>query len=280
MTVFDPPLAQCLICDSDDIHEYHRDANDVRIFRCRGCGVQFMNPQYSDRHLADYYSRYTRVEPEWDEPLAYCHNLYLKILETYVPSKGALLDVGSGRGHLLAAALQRGWNAEGYEIDGPLARELSARLGTEVKCGDFPELGWRAGQFDAVVMLHVLEHVKNPARYLRAIRTMLAENGILFLALPNIHSLSSRAKFFLEKLRLRTKNVGAYYDTGHHLWYFTPETLTHLLSGFGFDVRYTRGGHRVRPNQSKIKRFVMWNVTERNLLHSTFLCVAQKRVGT
>jgi hypothetical protein len=64
-----------------------------------------MNPQYTDQHLADYYSQYTKDEPERDEPLQYGHNFYLEILENYVPSKGSLLDIGSGKGHLLAAAL-------------------------------------------------------------------------------------------------------------------------------------------------------------------------------
>jgi len=125
----------------------------------------------------------------------------------------------------------------------------------------------------------VLEHVKDPARYLAAIRGMLGEDGILFLACPNIHSLSSRAKLLLEKSRVRTRNVGAYYDTGHHLWYFTPQTLKRMLSRFGFEVRSMRSAHRIRPNQSGFKRFVMWNITERNLLHSAFLCVAQKRLS-
>lgn len=236
-----------------------------------------MNPQYTDQHLADYYSHYTREEPEWNEPLQYGHNFYLELLENHVPSKGSLLDIGSGKGHLLAAALQRGWNARGYEIDCPLAMRLASKLGTEVQCGDFLKLPWQEAQFDAVVMHHVLEHLKNPAKYLQAIHHMLRGRGILFVALPNIDSLSSRAKFFLEQMHLRTKNVGAYYDTSHHLWYFTPRTLSETLARFGFDVCYMRSGHRVRPHQTKIRRFIMRNITEKNLLHSTFLCIAQKR---
>ena len=236
-----------------------------------------MNPQYTDQHLASYYSQYTRDEPEWDEPLQYGHNFYLEILEHYVPSKGSLLDIGSGKGHLLAAALQRGWNARGYEIDCDLAKKLSSKLNTQVQCGDFSKLAWQEGQCDAVVMHHVLEHLKDPTEYLRTIHHMLRERGILFVALPTISSLSSRVKFFLEKLHLRTQNIGAYYDSSHHLWYFTPRTLRQTLSRFGFDVCYMRSGHRVRPHQTKIKRFIMRNITERNLLHSTFLCLAQRR---
>ncbi len=277
MATFDPPLSHCLMCSSDDIREYHRDAKDIKVFRCDKCGIQFMNPQYTDQHLADYYSRYTRDEPEWNEPLMYGHDFYLKILESYVPTKGSLLDVGAGKGHLLRAALQRGWNASGYEIDCELARKLTNTLDIQVHCGEFNAVGWQDGQFDAVVMHHVLEHLKNPVRYLQSIHRILRDVGFLFIALPNIHSLSSRYKLFLEKAHIRKNNIGAYYDTSHHLWYFTPGTLSQFLSRLGFDVRYMRSGHRVRPNQTKVKRFLMRNITERNLWHSTFLCIAQKR---
>lgn len=277
MASFDSPLTHCLICKSDCISKYHRDMDNIVIFRCGSCGIEFMNPQYSDRYLAEYYSRYTRDEPEWDEPLHYGHNFYLEILERYLPAKGSLLDIGAGKGHLLAAAIERGWNASGYEIDCSIATLLAARMGINVVCGDFIKLGWSAGQFDAVVMHHVLEHCKDPGSYLTAIHRMVRHDGFLFLVLPNIRSLSSQVKFVLEKLHLRTKNVGAYYDTSHHLWYFTPGTLKRTLDTYGFDVLYMRSGHRVRPHQTRVRRFIMRNITERNLLHSTFLCIARKR---
>lgn len=277
MATFDPPLARCLLCASDAIHEYHRDANNVAIFRCSTCGVQFMNPQYTDRHLVDYYAGYTQDEPQWNEPLAYGHNVYLQLLERYLPAKGKLLDIGAGHGHLLCAALERGWDASGYEVDDSLAASLTKKLGTEVRSGDFTTLDWPRRAFDAIVMHHVLEHLKNPPAYLRTIQDLLRGEGILFLVLPNIHSLSSLMKFLLERLHLRTRNVGAYYDTSHHLWYFTPTTLRRLLLRSGFEILYTRSGHRVRPGQTRFRRFIMRNITERNLWHSTFLCVARKR---
>ncbi len=277
MATFDPLLRRCLLCGSENLRMYHRDGAGIAIFRCRSCRVQFMNPQYTDAHLAEYYSRYTREEPEWDEALTYLHDSHLALLESYLPSKGKLLDVGAGKGHLLRVALRRGWSAEGYEIDAALAGKLAGKIGTRVRSGDFAAIEWRDGQFDAVAMHHVLEHVKNPEGYLRAIRRMLRDGGILFLAVPNINSLSSRMKLLMEKAGVRRKNVGKYYDTGHHLLYFTPATLKETLACFGFQPLFLRSGHRVRPRQSPIKRFLMRNVTERNLLHSTFLCVARKQ---
>jgi len=276
MAAFDEALRRCLLCGSEEIREYHRDDAGIAIHRCRSCGLQFMNPQYTDAHLADYYSRYTRDEPEWDEALTYLHESHLALLERHLPSKGRILDVGSGKGHLLQVAIQRGWDVQGYEVDGALARKLQDRIGVRVLSGAFVGIETGSDSFDAVTMHHVLEHVKNPADYLRAIHDMLRDGGVLFLAVPNIHSLSSRMKLLMEKAGMRRRNVGKYYDTGHHVVYFTPATLRRALVRFGFQPLLLRSGHRVRPRQSPIKRFLMRNVTERNLLHSTFVCVARK----
>lgn len=236
-----------------------------------------MNPQYTDRHLAEYYSTYTVEEPKWDEPLLYAHNVYLELIEKYLPGKGTLLDIGSGKGHLLQVARERGWMAQGYEIDDELAAGLTAKLGVSVRSGDFTKLDWEDKSFDVVVMHQVFEHLKDPLSYLKSIRRILDDRGMLFIVIPNIQALAARVKFFLEKKGLRKSNIGAYYDAAHHLFYFSPETLSGLLSRNGFDVLYMRSGHRVRPNQSRFARFIMRSITERNLLHSTFLCVARKK---
>ena len=42
-------------------------------------------------------------------------------------------------------------------------------------------------------------------------------------------SVSNRVKYVSEKLGLRRSNVGSWFDTSHHLNYFTPPTLRRLL---------------------------------------------------
>jgi SAM-dependent methyltransferase len=236
-----------------------------------------MNPQYTDEYLADFYSRYIKDESQWDEPARYCHNFYFSIIEKYVSRRDKMLDVGAGGGHLLAVAQERGWSPIGYDVDGETTKKVSQAIGIEILHGDFTKINWGERAFDLVSMHHVIEHLKSPAPYLRIIHSALRDRGILFLVLPNIGSLSSRGKFYLEKLGIKRRRIGAYFDTSHHLWYYTPNTLKNLLSRFGFAVLYMRSGHQARPRQSRLKRAFMRNVTERMLWKSTFLVVARKQ---
>jgi 2-polyprenyl-3-methyl-5-hydroxy-6-metoxy-1,4-benzoquinol methylase len=192
MAGFDKPLTACPCCRSASVGRYHCDSDGIVIFRCRDCGVQFMNPQYSDAYLKEYYSRYTVDEPHWDEPLMACHHFYVSLIERVKPSKGRLLDIGSGKGHLLRSAAERGWKAEGYEVDAATAETTGKKLGLTVHAGSFPSLPLESGTYDAVTVHHVLEHLKDPDPYLRKIHSLLKPDGVLFIALPNIRALLRR----------------------------------------------------------------------------------------
>jgi len=277
MKSFDTPLSKCLLCSSEDIYHYHTVADDIKIFKCRNCGMQFMNPQYSDVYLNEYYSGYIIDEPEWEEPLVYCHNYYLSIVEKFI-KKGNLLDVGAGKGYLLEAAISRGWKTEGYDVDTELTNRLSNKYNINVYTGDFEKLELENETYSAVTLHQVIEHLKNPIPYLEKIKQILKSGGILFLVQPNIQSRSALFKLSLERLGIRKKNIGAYYDTSHHLFYYTPKTLKRLVKGFGFKIKYMKSGHAARPNQSGFKRFMLRNFGDRILWKSTFLAVCVKQV--
>jgi len=275
-TTFDPPKDRCDFCESRNISPYAVDYKGIQIFRCRNCGIQFMNPPYADSHLEEYYSHFTFEEPAWDEALHYCHNFYLSLVERFAVNKGRILDVGTGKGHLLLAARQRGWQPVGYDVDEQSEIPISKKLGVEIVCGDFTKIPWEPESFDAVYMHQVIEHLKRPVPHLKTIHSILKKGGILFAAQPNIHSLAARFKFGLEKLGLRKKNIGAYYGTEGHLWYYTPRTMSSILRKSGFEVLYLRSGHKVRPHQTPLARFLLRNFVEVIPWKSTFLVIARK----
>jgi len=276
MQKYDDKLNKCRICGSTNIDSYHKDLNDIEIFKCCHCEVQFMNPQYTNEYLADYYSKYTKEESEWDEPLSYGHSYYMSLVEKYTSQKGSILDIGCGKGHLLKQAKKRGWETFGYDVDCDSVDYFSKKHNIKMFCGDFEKINWGANRFNLVSMHHVFEHLKNPLSYLEIINSILLKEGILFMVLPNIKSLSSIIKFRLEKLGLRKKHVGKYYDTSHHLFYYEPKTLTEILKKQGYKILHVRSGHKVRPNQSMFKRKILRNIIEKIAWKSTFLIIAQK----
>lgn len=273
---FDEKISSCLVCGDPNIHDHLVDDRGIAISKCHHCGFQFMNPQYSDRYLAEYYASYLDDDDfeQWLEPLARCHDYYLSQVERHL-KPGKLLDVGCGHGYLMDAAQKRGWSVRGYDVDPASTRKVSARLGVEVAHGDIQscDLG---EDYDLVVLHQVLEHLKEPGRYLAKAHTLLNDGGILFVAVPNIMSLSSRLKFRLERMGLRRKNIGKYYDTTHHLLYFEPRTLAGILEKHGFRIIARRNCVSDRPGQGLFKRFIMQNFFDHLFAKSAFLVMARK----
>jgi SAM-dependent methyltransferase len=253
---FDPPLHACPLCGSPDIHAHDQDFRGIHIARCRSCGVQFMNPQYTDAHLAAYYATYIQEERESPARTAYRRaqkTANIALVEQLV-GRGRFLSIGCGDGVELQVAKARGWQVEGYDVDPVTTARVAERVGAPVHTGDLFALPLESGAYRCVYMDQVLEHPKNPADYLRLCRRLLEPNGVLYLGVPNIESVSSSLKTALGKAGLK-KRRGKHYDTFHHLFYYAPGTLPKLLEArYGFRVERVLGDPKPRAHASVLTR--------------------------
>ena len=276
--VFDKKIECCLVCGEQRLADYKRDWRDVLICRCASCGFQFMNPQYEDNYIHQYYvDSYVDTDRSKTHLASYepAYSLYLSLLERHITT-GKLLDIGCGNGSLLAVAKQRGWQISGYDVDANSTKAVSERLQeSNIFTGDFLELD-ESQQYDVITLHQVLEHVKNPNEYLQKIRRLLTDGGYAFIAVPNIHSVSNKLKFMLESIGIRRRNIGKYYDTYHHLLYFTPSTLRLILSKNGFISLETRNGYKAKVRESRFAQFVKNNVTGRLFPSSVFFVIVKK----
>ena len=78
------------------------------------------------------------------------------------------------------------------------------------------------GAFDTVFLRHVVEHVSDLDGFFAGVRTLLRDDGLLVLELPEVEesfSLGSPAILWEE-----------------HVNYFTPALAEHMLTRFGFQV--------------------------------------------
>ena len=247
---FDAPLERCPVCGSTAIAWFDRDAWQVDIDRCRRCGTRFMNPQYSEDALAEFYDTYiTRYEPKRDERRRDRRRLRKErafaLIERFV-RPGALLSIGSGDGLELEVAQRRGWTVLGQDLDPRSAADIRARTGIAVLSGPLFDHDLADGTFDCVVMDQVLEHLRNPGDYLRLAHRILRPGGVLYVAVPNIGSIASEWQRWMGRLGLKRRTRGRHYDTGHHVLYFTPGVLARVLERwFGFDVLATEGDPKV-----------------------------------
>lgn len=277
---YDAPLAACPLCGSPSIAPYDRDHRGARIARCAACGVRFMNPQYTDAYLADYYATY--IHEELDSPERRRWRLAQKtanlaLIERYV-RPGRFFSIGSGDGTELEVARARGWSAEGYDVDPVTTARIAQKVGVPVHTGDLFALPLPPGAYDCVYLDQVLEHPKHPADYLRLCHRLLRPEGVLYLGVPNIGSLASTWKTWLGRAGLKRRRRGRHYDTFHHLFYYSPDTLPPLLeSRFGFAVARVQGDPKPRLDRWQLG--ALRDALDRRVpqLDSSFVVVARKR---
>lgn len=149
------------------------------------------------------------------------------------------LDVGCGAG-LLAEPLARlgaavtGLDAAPENIAVAEIHAAQGGLAIDYRAGSVESL--RDQRFDLVTCLEVIEHVEDPARFVRGLADALVEDGLLILSTPNRTPVSRLAMITL------AEGFGA-IPRGTHDWnkFLTPDELTALFEDAGLRVRDVRG---------------------------------------
>lgn len=144
-----------------------------------------------------------------------------KLLLSYLPERGKVLDIGSGTGEFVAHLEKANWKAQGMEPnDG--ARMLGQKKGVSI-VSSLNELN---GAFDAITMWHVLEHVYDLKEQIIWLKEHLSKEGYIFLAVPNFESYDAK----------HYKQFWAAYDVPRHLHHFSKKAINVLFSENGFQL--------------------------------------------
>jgi SAM-dependent methyltransferase len=151
---------------------------------------------------------------------------HIAFLSRNLRAGARVLDLGCGRGVILGALADRGFEVHGVEITLEAARGADPRA--EIRIAPrLADAGYPAGYFDEVVIWHVLEHLHDPRGALSEAHRILRPGGRLVVAVPNLASLQARwagAAWF-------------HLDLPRHLWHFPLASLRTLLVDSGFEIQ-------------------------------------------
>lgn len=237
---------------------------------CRSCGLRFFERGLDDDESANYYRGYRddayrrsrqAWEPfytrrfnaallEWSDAPVRRENLRRSLAAGHAPSSfHSVLDHGGSRGQMLADI-----DARRKAVFDPSA--VSAPADVEAfSNGTRLPAGWAL-----ILSCQVLEHISHPAAYLRQMHDLLADDGWLYVEVPNEHWRSAPGREELRKALLKALlhsrslliaadmfctasriKLGLLPPLGfvamrEHLNFFTEKSLTTALTRNGFQV--------------------------------------------
>ena len=226
--------------------------------RCSRCGLAFLHPMPTQEELVALYS-----SPEY--AAAYAAHGEAYVLGATVPAEfigerlariermsggkaGRILDIGAATGSFLRVARDRGWATVGLELSVEASEVASQHHGLDVRRLTLEEASFADGEFDAVHLSHVFEHLRDPLRSLEEMRRILRPGGVLAMEVPG-----ELGDLFLwiRKTVLR-RSPEPYAVPTPHTFFYTPRTLQRMLTKAGFEVLLVRTPRRNKDPNSRI----------------------------
>lgn len=223
-----------------------------RIVRCAACGLM-----YADPLLASNLSHYlvpteSRAPLDDDSPEVKRGRDKLPdylatepVLAGLLPGRGRVVEVGAYSGLLLEHFRRAGWSVLGIEPDGRGVDYAHRRFGIDVRQGTLQSVAVDPASIDAVLMLHVIEHVDDPAADVAAVARMLRPGGVFVVETPTYDSLAFKL------LGRRERSLAC----EGHIYFYTEQTLVALLRQAGFEpLRIQRVGRTMTVAR------LLWNL--------------------
>jgi SAM-dependent methyltransferase len=207
-----------------------------RINRCAGCDLRYSSPILEDTGVRALYERGvstttndssgTNVATGEAPGVQRTMELYYAGIKGFVRAKDSFMEVGCDVGYLLDVAQKDGFTRVYGCEPNPVARESASKLPGAVISDLFYE-HWELphDHFDALTLIHVLDHLVDPMRVLKKARRELKPGGVLFAVVHDVECLLAR----LTGERFPPFNL-------YHHYFFSKVTLRKLLEAADFDV--------------------------------------------
>lgn len=230
-------MDKCIVCGSSEFKPIYNNT----LLRCGGCSFVTANIKIGEENIKSIYTeKYFKGEEYLDylkEKVSLQKNfqnrlnfIYKKIDKDAIKS---VLEIGCSYGffaELLNKEFGGSLNYIGFDIVKEAVDYGVKQLNQNLICGDY--LDYITDEnFTDVFMWDVIEHLKEPHKFIEKISDEICQGGRLYITTGDIDSLLSRFQ----------KNRWRLIHTPTHIHFFSKKTIKILLEKYGFciiDIKY------------------------------------------
>jgi predicted TPR repeat methyltransferase len=164
------------------------------------------------------------------------HRILIDLIRRYSTPGGTLLDLGAAGGELGAAVRGQFTRTLGFEYDVDRLLQLKEHFDHAV-IADLETVRRLPKRVHAIVLADIIEHLRDSTAILRCVREALADDGRLFLSVPNIANITVRLGLLFGVFEYRDRGILDYT----HLRFFTMRTIRREVENAGFRIVAVRG---------------------------------------
>jgi SAM-dependent methyltransferase len=200
-------------------------------YECTNCSAMFCRTYYRQSQLDGLYSR--QAENMVSVPLPArkrTQDNYIHLLRRHSRMAGNFLEIGPDIGLFASLFAKIGsfdhfWLYEPNRDVHPSLADNLRGLPHTISAGIFRASDVPAQSMSTAVMIHVLDHLLQPAEFLREVRTSLEPGGVIFIVTHDCESLLARG-------------LGRRWPpyTLQHPQLFSRDSIATLLRASGFEV--------------------------------------------
>jgi len=208
----------CKICLNKALN-FFCNVKHFKYYLCHNCGtLQLSNLISINSYKKNY--KYI-VDNKTRTRLVSQSKLILNYIKNNINNPNSLLDIGSGYGYFLKQAKKHYSYTVGLEPSLNLFNYSKKVLKNQVLNQSFESFykNNSTQKFDAIALIHVIEHIKNPKVFLNKVLSLLKIGGILYIETPNLSSYLFKAE---------QKNY-TFLTPPEHIYIFSKKSFKYLI---------------------------------------------------
>jgi predicted TPR repeat methyltransferase len=159
------------------------------------------------------------------------HRILIRLIRRYAPQGGLLLDLGAAGGELGSAVRDHFQRTIGFEYNVDCVGDLQGRF-DQIVIADLERVRELPHGADAIVLADVLEHLRSPDHALSLVRSALADDGYVFISVPNIANITVRLGLLFGIFEYRDRGILDHT----HLRFYTLRTIRREIERAGFRI--------------------------------------------
>jgi 2-polyprenyl-3-methyl-5-hydroxy-6-metoxy-1,4-benzoquinol methylase len=211
---------KCKICESPE-NTIFMVKDKYIILKCKNCNFVYLKNLITKKELDCIYDKFDYKNPIISEKrIRGDAKRSLKIIEKFITKSDMdLLDIGCGRGYFMGEARERGWTVSGIDISSKVTSFAQTKLKlNNIIHGDILKTNFKK-KYSVIILNQVIEHMENSIKVIQKCYDLLKENGLIYIATPNIGSFS---------FKVNRENFD-YIIPPEHIGYYDVNSLRYLL---------------------------------------------------